>query len=121
MLTINNFKSSLLNSWWGGWKITDVLEDVHTIDDDLNLIGNKQYSVTFRYYRADGYGGGRNMGRFLLERETDEFLEGKYRYRIYLNAKMINMGGVSVRELNNKTTIIETVVAIIDCELRRNK
>lgn len=119
MLTIKNFKSSLLNSWWGGWKITEVLEDVYGYDDILNFIPPMHYSITFRYYRADGYGGGKNMGRFLLERETDEFLEGKYRYRIYLNGKMINMGGVSVRELNNKTTIIETVVAIIDCELRK--
>jgi len=120
MLTINNFKSSLLNSWWGGWKITDVLEDVYKFDDDLNLIGCKQYSVTFIYYRVDGSGpAGKNVGRLILERETDEVLAGKYRYKIYLNQKKIDEGVVSKNSLEDKKAFIESVVGVIDWELRK--
>lgn len=121
MLTIKNIKSELLNSWWGGWKITDVLEDVYNFDDDLNLIGNKQYSVTFVYYRVDGSGpAGKNMGRLILERETDEFLGGQYRYKIYLNQKKINEGGVFKTALEDKKAFIESVVGVIDWELKMN-
>jgi hypothetical protein len=120
MLTINNFKSSLLNSWWGGWKITNVFEDSYKVDNDLNIIGNKQYSVTFHYYRTDGLGGPKNVGRLLLERETDEFLKGQYRYRIYLNQKMINEGGVFKTALEDKKAFIESVVGVIDWDLKMN-
>jgi hypothetical protein len=120
MLTIENFKSSLLNSWWGGWKITDVMEDTYKFDIDSNLIGCKQYSVTFINFRADGSGpAGKNMGRLLLERETDEVLAGKYRYKIYLNQKKINEGGVSKNSLEDKKAFIESVVGVIDWELRK--
>jgi hypothetical protein len=119
MLTIRNFKSALLYSWWGGWKITDVLEDTYKFDIDSNLIGCKQYSVQFHYYRADGLGGPKNMGRLLLERETDEFLGGQYRYKIYLNQKMVNEGGVFKTALKDKKVFIESVVGVIDWELRK--
>jgi hypothetical protein len=121
MLTIKNIKSELMNSWWGGWKITDVMEDTYKFDIDSNLIGCKQYSVTFVYYRADGSGpAGKNMGRLLLERETDEFLGGQYRYKIYLNQKKINEGGVSKNSLEDKKAFIESVVGVIDWELKIN-
>jgi hypothetical protein len=119
MLTIENFKSSLLNSWWGGWKITDVLEDVYKFDDDLNLFGCKQYTITFHYYRADGLGGPKNIGRLILEREMDEVLAGKYRYKIYLNQKKIDEGVVTKNSLVDKKAFIESVVGVIDWELRK--
>jgi hypothetical protein len=119
VLTIKNFKSSLLNSWWGGWKITDVLEDVYGYDNDLNIIPPKQYTITFHYYRADGLGGPKNIGRLILERETDVLLAGKYRYRIYLNQKKINEGGVSKNLLEDKTAFIESVVSTLDWDLRK--
>jgi hypothetical protein len=119
MLTIENFKSALLNSWWGGWKITDVLEDVYKFDDDLNMFGCKQYTITFHYYRADGLGGPKNIGRLILEREMDEVLKGQYRYKIYLNQKMINEGGIFRTALKDKKAFIESVVGVIDWELRK--
>jgi hypothetical protein len=117
MLTIKNFKSSLLNSWWGGWKITEALEELHKYDANLLILPPIHYSITFIYYRADGSGPA--MGRLLLERKPDEFLKGKYRYRIYLNGRMINSGGVSAKELEDRPAFIETAVGIIDCELRK--
>ena len=120
MLTIQNFKSELLNSWWGGWKITDVLEDVHYIDEHLNIIGPNHYSVTFIYYRADGLGmgpNGSNRGKLLLTRETDEFLKGQYRYELWLNKNMFNSGGITANALRDKKKFIEAVVSTLDYQL----
>ena len=120
MLTIKNFKSALLNSWWGGWKITDVLEDVYGCDNDLNIIPPKQYTITFHYYRTDGLGGPKNVSRLLLEREPDVFFEGLYRYRIYLNQKKIDEGVVTKNSLEDKKAFIESIVGVIDWDLKMN-
>jgi hypothetical protein len=124
MLTIQNFKSELLNSWWGGWKITDVLDDVHYIDEHLNIIGPTHYSVTFIYYRVTVNGNstpigphGSNRGKLLLTRETDEFLKGQYRYELWLNQKMFNSGGVTPNALRDKKKFIESVVSTLDYQL----
>jgi hypothetical protein len=120
MLTIQNIKSELLNSWWGGWKITDVLEEVYKYDDDLNLIGPQHYRVQFVYYRADGLvpgPHGSNRGGLLLERELDGFLKGQYRYELWLNQKMFNSGGITPAALRDKKAFIESVVATLDYQL----
>jgi hypothetical protein len=55
-----------------------------------------------------------------LERETDVFFEGLYRYRIYLNQKKIDEGVVTKNSLKDKKAFIESVVGVIDWELRTN-
>ena len=124
MLTIQNIKSELLNSWWGGWKITDVLEEVYNVDDDLNLIGPKHYSVTFIYYKVDVYGNGTpigphgsNRGKILIGREYDKDYKTQYRYIIYLNQKKFDTGGISANALRDKKAFIESVVSTLDYQL----
>ena len=120
MLTIQNIKSELLNSWWGGWKIKDVLEDVYKTDDDLNITGPKHYSIRFVYYRADGMGlglHGSQHGTLLLGREEDDFLKGQYRYELWLHQKMFNSGGITINALRDKKAFIESVVSTLDYQL----
>jgi hypothetical protein len=120
MLTIQNIKSELLNSWWGGWKITDVLDEVYKTDDKMYITGPKHYSIRFVYYRADGMGlgpHGSHYGILLLTRETDEFLKGQYRYELWLNQKMFNYGGVTPNALRDKKAFIESIVSTLEYQL----
>ena len=114
MLTIQNFKSELLDRWCGGWKITDVLEEVYGYDDDLNLLEPAQYQINFAY----GIG---NSARILLARREDDVLKGKYRYKIYLNQQMINSGGFTKEELKDKDNFIQSVVYTLDYELKKQQ
>ena len=120
MLTIQNIKSELLNSWWGGWKITDVLDEVYKTDDKMYITGPKHYSIRFVYYRADGLGlgpHGSNWGVLLLTREEDYFLKGQYRYELWLNKNMFNSGGITANALRDKKKFIESVVSTLDYQL----
>ena len=125
MLTIENFKSSLLNSWWGGWKITDILEEVYKYDDDLNLIGPNHYSVTFIYYSVTANGSGTpigphgsNRGKLLLGREEDDFFKGgRYRIELWLNGKLFLTDGVNSNALRDKKAFIESIVSTLDYQL----
>jgi len=120
MLTIKNFESSLLDNWCGGWKITDVLDEVYNYDDDLNLLGPPQYSIRFAYYTTNIYvHSGANYGMLYLNRHEDDVLKGKYRYKIYLNQQMINSGGFTKKELEDKNKFIDAVVYTLDYELKK--
>ena len=122
MLTIQNIKSELLNSWWGGWKIKDVLEDVYKTDDALNIKGPKHYSIRFVYYRADGMGlgpHGSHYGTLLLGREEDDFFKrGRYRFELWLNGKLFLTDGLNSNALRDKNSFIESVVSALDYQLR---
>lgn len=120
MLTIQNFESSLLNTWCGGWKITDVLDEVYRYDDDLNLLGPPQYSIRLAYYSTDVLSApGSNYGLFYLNRHEDDVLKGNYRYKIYLNRQLINSGGFTKEELEDKNRFIDAVVYTLDYELKK--
>ena len=120
MLTIKNFESSLLDTWCGAWKVTDVLDEVYNYDNDLNIIGPPQYSIRFAYYTTDIYiHSGSNYGVFYLNRHEDDVLKGNYRYKIYLNQQLINSGGFTKEELQDKNRFIDAVVYTLDYELKK--
>jgi hypothetical protein len=110
MLTIQNI--SLLNgAVCDGWVIDSVLEDVYRYDTDLNTIEPKCYSISFVSPL------GINRGNMLLERRQDEFLKGKYRFELWLNKKKFIIGSLTKKELEDRDSVIQSIVNALDFEL----